>query len=87
MVAVSLKKMLQRAIAERLPGGLIRGQLVLAPSHGAVRAALYRQQAVRSEQLQDEALGTLLLEVELPEPDLQRILHGSGLNLTDLMPL
>lgn len=80
-------ELLQRAIAERLPGGLIRGQLVLAPSHGAVRAALYRQQAVRSEQLQDEALGTLLLEVELPEPDLQRILHGNGLNLTDLMPL
>lgn len=80
-------ELLQQAVAERLPGGLIRGRLLLEPQHGALRAALYRQQAVRSEQLSDTGSGTLALEIELPEPDLQRILHGSGLNLADLAPI
>ena len=79
--------LLQRAIAERLPGQLLHGRLVLMPEHGAVRAALYRQQAVRDEVVADPEMGSMALEVELPEIDLQRILHGSNLNLTDLMPL
>jgi len=75
--------LLQKAVAERLPGQFVHQTLSLRPNHGALRASLYSHKAVLNEQVDEN--GLIHLEVKLPEVDFLRMLKGSGLKPEDLL--
>ncbi|WP_108124954.1 ribosome rescue GTPase HflX [Saccharospirillum mangrovi] len=72
--------LIQAAIAELLGDDVIAQQLALAPSESAVRAALYKQNAVLSEAY-DET-GNSLLDVRIQKKDLKQLLKKNGLDLS-----
>jgi GTP-binding protein HflX len=68
---------LRAAIAARLRGDTGQGWLELAPAESRARAALFRAGAVRGEKLGQD--GNLLLQVELPRSEYQRLCQREGL--------
>jgi GTP-binding protein HflX len=63
------------AVAERLECAVRRARVQLPLAAGAARARLYAAGAVQAEHTSDDAL---VLDVELPEDELQRLLAESG---------
>jgi GTP-binding protein HflX len=75
--------LLLQAVVERVPKTVVHSQVHLKPDQGAFRAALYSHKAVLSEQTDE--LGSINLEIRLPESDFLRLLNNSGLKLQDLV--
>lgn len=75
-------ELLSRAISEVLGTEVIFGCLVLSPTQGRLRAMLYAQQAVVSEN--HRADGASLLVVRVPKHDLLRILSAESVAFEDL---
>lgn len=71
--------LIRQAIAERLGDEVLAQRLVLKPSESALRAALYKQNAVLSED-HDET-GNLLLDVRIQKKDLKQLLKRNDLDL------
>lgn len=71
--------LIQQAITERLGDDIIAQRLALAPSESALRAALYKQNAVLSEDYDD--LGNAVLDVRIQRKDLKQLIKKSGLDL------
>ncbi|MFB0989823.1 MAG: GTPase HflX [Porticoccaceae bacterium] len=78
-------ELLLEAIVEKLPSKTIQKHLILAPSQGALRSALYDCNSVVSEKIDDQ--GVIEIEVKLPESDFFRILKNSRLKLEDLVTI
>ena len=78
-------ELLLEAIVEKLPSKTIHKHLILAPSQGALRSALYDCNSVVSEKVDDQ--GVIEIEVKLPESDFFRILKNSRLKLEDLVTI
>jgi GTP-binding protein HflX len=78
-------ELLLEAIVEKLPSKTIQKHLILAPSQGALRSALYDCNSVVSEKIDDQ--GVIEIEVKLPESDFFRILKNSSLKLEDLVTI
>ncbi len=70
--------LLRQAIAELLGEELVHAYLPLEPHMGRLRAKLFAQSAVLSEQ--SDAAGVCTLEVRLPQTDLQQLLKAEGLD-------
>jgi GTP-binding protein HflX len=75
--------LIRSALVEKLPQKLLHIHLKLTPSHGALRATLYRHNAVIKEDIDDR--GQIEIEIKLPESELFRILKYSGLKFEDLV--
>lgn len=77
--------LLLKAVIECLPNKIVHQHIQLEPNQGALRAALYSQKAVLSEQSVET--GAINLEIKLAESDFLRLLKNSGLKLQDLVTL
>jgi GTP-binding protein HflX len=77
--------LIRSALVEKLPNKLLHAHLKLTPSHGALRATLYRYNAVIKEAIDNE--GQIEIEIKLPESELFRILKNSGLKFEDLVTI
>ena len=77
--------LVRSALVEKLPNKLLHVHLKLTPSHGALRATLYRHNAVIKEVIDNE--GQIEIEIKLPESELFRILKNSGLKFEDLVTI
>ena len=77
--------LVRSALVEKLPNKLLHAHLKLTPSHGALRATLYRYNAVIKEAIDNE--GQIEIEIKLPESELFRILKNSGLKFEDLVTI
>ncbi len=75
--------LLNQAISEVLGKEVIQGCLVIAPNQGRLRAMLYAQQAVVSENYRDD--GASLLQVRIPKDDLLRILSADAIAFENLL--
>lgn len=75
--------LLNQAISEVLGKEVIAGCLVVPPDQGRLRAMLYAQQAVVSENHRDD--GASLLQVRVPKDDLLRILSAEALVFESLL--
>jgi GTP-binding protein HflX len=76
-------KLLNQAISEVLGKELVSGCLVVPPTQGRLRAMLYAQQAVVSEN--HRADGASLLQVRIPKDDLLRILSAANIAFESLL--
>lgn len=76
-------ELLSQAISEVLGKEVIHGCLVAAPNQGRLRAMLYAQQAVVSENYRDD--GASLLQVRVPKDDLLRILSAEAVAFESLL--
>lgn len=76
-------KLLNQAISEVLGKELVSGGLVVPPTQGRLRAMLYAQQAVVSEN--HRADGASLLQVRIPKDDLLRILSAANIAFESLL--
>ncbi|AQT60613.1 GTPase HflX [Cellvibrio mixtus] len=76
-------ELLSQAISEVLGKEVIHGCLVVAPNQGRLRAMLYAQQAVVSENYRDD--GASLLQVRVPKDDLLRILSAEAVAFESLL--
>lgn len=76
-------ELLNQAISEVLGKEVIIGCLVVPPDQGRLRAMLYAQQAVVSENHRDD--GASLLQVRVPKDDLLRILSAETLAYESLL--
>ncbi|HEX7764165.1 MAG TPA: ribosome rescue GTPase HflX [Cellvibrio sp.] len=76
-------ELLNQAISEVLGKEVIHGCLVVAPTQGRLRAMLYAQQAVVSENYRDD--GASLLQVRVPKDDLLRILSAEAVAFESLL--
>ena len=77
-------ELLTQAIAELLGDDIVHQTMQLGPSEGALRAQLYTQDAVLSEQV-DET-GSMLLEVRIQKRDLLQILTRVGVSPERFLP-
>lgn len=77
--------LVRSALVEKLPNKLLHAHLKLTPSHGALRATLYRHNSVITEVIDSE--GQIEIEIKLPESELFRILKNSGLKFEDLVTI
>ena len=77
--------LIRSALVEKLPNKLLHVHLKLTPSHGALRATLYRHNSVIKEVIDEE--GHIEIEIKLPESELFRILKNSGLKFEDLVTI
>lgn len=76
-------ELLNQAISEVLGKELVSGCLVVPPTQGRLRAMLYAQQAVVSEN--HRADGASLLQVRIPKDDLLRILSAANIAFESLL--
>lgn len=76
-------ELLNQAISEVLGKEVIIGCLIVPPDQGRLRAMLYAQQAVVSENYRDD--GASLLQVRVPKDDLLRILSVEALAFENLV--
>jgi GTP-binding protein HflX len=76
-------ELLNQAISEVLGKEVIIGCLVVPPDQGRLRAMLYAQQAVVSENYRDD--GASLLQVRVPKDDLLRILSAETIAFENLL--
>lgn len=67
-----------QAIGERLSDDIYKGELVLAPSEGRLRAMLYQQGAIIEESVDEQ--GQFVLRVRLPESDFIQMLCRAGVD-------
>jgi GTP-binding protein HflX len=70
--------LLLQAIGERLCDDLYTNRLELAPSEGRLRAILYEQGAVLSEEINES--GEFVLDIRIPKPDFIQILCRVGID-------
>ena len=77
--------LIRTALVEKLPHKLLHAHLKLTPSQGALRAKLYRYNAVIKEDIGNE--GQIKLEIKLPKSELFRILKVFGLKFEDLVTI
>ena len=70
---------LYQAIAERLQSNLMRCEILLPINAGRLRAELFEQNAVINERYSDQ--GEAILELELPQRDVERLLANAGVRL------
>lgn len=70
--------LLQEAIADYLVQDLLHGRLIISPELGKLRAALYEQGVVISEQYDD--MGASEIEIRLPKQDFCRLVSSVYLN-------
>ncbi len=70
-------ELLEQAISETVGKEMVSGRLLVDSKQGRLRAMLYQQQAVASEQHRDD--GACELEVRLPQSDLMRILSAENI--------
>ena len=68
-----------------LPSRTIHKHLILQPSQGALRSALYGCKSVVFEKIDEQ--GVMELEIKLPESDFFRILKNANLKLEDLITI
>lgn len=76
-------KLLEDAISELLGKEVVNGCLVLTPTQGRLRAMLYTQQAVITEDYRDD--GASLLQIRVPKSDLLRILSAESIAFEHLI--
>lgn len=76
-------ELLNQAISEVLGKELVSGCLIVPPTQGRLRAMLYAQQAVVSEN--HRADGASLLQVRIPKDDLLRILSAANIAFESLL--
>lgn len=76
-------ELLNQAISEVLGKELVSGCLIVPPTQGRLRAMLYAQQAVVSEN--HSADGASLLQVRVPKDDLLRILSAANMAFESLL--
>lgn len=76
-------ELLNQAISEVLGKELVSGCLVVPPTQGRLRAMLYAQQAVVSENYRAD--GASLLQVRIPKDDLLRILSAANIAFESLL--
>ncbi|WP_075185446.1 ribosome rescue GTPase HflX [Teredinibacter haidensis] len=76
-------EMLFTAIADLLTEDIFHESICLQASMGSLRARLYRQNAVQSENFHSD--GSCELEIRLPEVDLKRMLSAEKINLQALI--
>jgi GTP-binding protein HflX len=74
--------LLQAAIAELLMQSTLTGIIKLAPKHGKLRAALYKQKCVFEEITDDE--GNSELSIKIPKADLEELCRKDGIKLDDI---
>lgn len=70
-------ELLEQAISETVGEEMVSGRLLVDSKQGRLRAMLYQQQAVASEEHRDD--GACELEVRLPQSDLMRILSAENI--------
>ncbi|MFG1490303.1 GTPase, partial [Oceanospirillum sp. HFRX-1_2] len=70
--------LVMQAIGERLCDDIFKGELVLEPSEGRLRALLYQQGAIIEEAVSDR--GQFVLQVRLPEADFIQMLCRVGVD-------
>lgn len=75
---------LREAISQHLSEGRVRCQVVLEPRLARLRAAFYEGSSVISERYDDA--GNHLLDIELPEAQLNRLLKSEGITLEAIQP-
>ena len=78
-------ELLFQAVVEKLPSRTIHKHLILQPSQGALRSALYGCKSVVFEKIDEQ--GVMELEIKLPESDFFRILKNANLKLEDLITI
>ena len=71
-------ELLQQSITELLANDIIKGRLTLEPSQGKIRSKLYKQGAIKKEELAEN--GQLILEIRMPRNDFYRLAKREGLS-------
>ena len=70
-------ELIEQAVAESLSTTKFEGMMELQPQDGQLRALLYQQNAVLSEQINEQ--GHILLDVRIEKDDLKKILSRTGI--------
>jgi GTP-binding protein HflX len=70
-------ELLREVLAERLGSVRVHGRIRLSPEQGRLRARFYALGRVLSERIDDD--GATVLEIDLPQRDLDRLYHSEGL--------